>query len=286
MITCNLGLNQRAVLRYGGQIGFGLLLGCVSMGGIAQNQPPSFGGNQTSVQYQPNQYCPANTVVEIPQGAPNATLYRDSVCIREQLRPYQADDQPATVRYYAHKANAWLAYAYHEASEHSPTAAGADAMNRAVTLLSALKNNHSELLAVDSVLPATSGVGRPDLWADILAVKHSPAFARVTVLPKIVADSEVKLIWSQAENCERGWRHANEHFAAADRWVTAAYLTAWNALDADQQAALKATREAYFAQLLPLSQSSDANATATKQRFWHVQQRPSSSCQGTILPAL
>ncbi|WP_290003381.1 hypothetical protein [Faucicola atlantae] len=89
MITCNLGLNQRAVLRYGGQIGFGLLLGCVSMGGIAQNQPPSFGGNQTSVQYQPNQYCPANTVVEIPQGTPNATLYRDSVCIREQLRPYQ-----------------------------------------------------------------------------------------------------------------------------------------------------------------------------------------------------
>lgn len=284
MITCNLGLNQRAVLRCGGQIGFGLLLGCVSMGGMAQNQPPSLGDNQTLMQYRPNQYCPAKTVVEIPQGAPNATLYRDSVCIREQLRPYQADDQPATVRYYAHKANAWLAYAYHEASEHSPTAAGADAMNRAVTLLSALKNNHSAPLAIDGVLPATSGVGRPDLWADILAVKHSPAFARVTVLPKIVADSEVKLIWSQAENCERGWRHANEHFAAADRWVAAAYLTAWNALDADQQTALKATREAYFAQLLPLSQSSAANAKATKQRFWHMQQH--SSCQGRILPAL
>lgn len=282
MTAFNIVQHRLSVLRRGIPMGLGIALGCLSGGSMAQTQPPALSDEPTLVRYQPNQYCPANTVVDIPRGVANKTLYRDSVCIREQLRPYQATSQPAKVRYAAHKANAWLAYAYHEASEHSPTPAGTDAMHRAVTLLAALQNNHSDPIAFNTVIPGTSGIARPDLWADILAVKHSPAFANVDVLPKMVADSEVKLIWSEAENCERGWRHANEHFAAADRWVSAAYLTAWHALDAEQQANLKTTRTAYLAQLAPLS---EPPTERTKTDFWPMPQHR-ASCHGAVLPTL
>ena len=88
-------------------------------------------------------------------------------------------------------------------------------------------------------IPPTSGLQRPDLWASLLTIKQTPAF---TPLVKTVADSEVKLIWAEAEFCEFGWRHSREHYNTVDRWVATAELTALNTSGVDKQSfnALKA----------------------------------------------
>lgn len=212
--------------------------------------------------YQPNHYCTAGIKPIIPKGTANKQLVADISCINQQLKAYQAEDQPTNIRYQAYKAQAWLSYIAHEDSEKSLTKAGRYALMEALSIFHALKNNQAEQLPINSDIPPTSGLKRPDLWAALLTIKQTPAFDK---LPKDIAYSEVKLIWAEAEFCEFGWRHSREHFSAADRWAKAALTTALNQEDIDKTQ-FNALKQEFYAKLSPL---------ASDNRM----------CRGAVLPA-
>ncbi len=216
------------------------------------------------VNYQAGTYCRSDSDAIIPKGTQHTHFVADIACIRQQLQPYQADSQSTHTRFQAYKANAWLSYVAHEDNEASLTKAGHYALSEALSILEALKTNQVDKLPLTADIPPTSGLQRPDLWATLLTIKQTPAFAP---LVKAVADSEVKLIWAEAEFCEFGWRHSREHYSAADRWVSAAQLTAINTQGVDK-ADFDGLKRQYLARLMPLA-GTDASHTL---------------CRGTALP--
>lgn len=215
-------------------------------------------------QYKPGAYCSSDTKAVIAKGTQNKAFVADVFCIREQLQPYQAEHQPINTRFQAYKADAWLSYVGHEDSEASLTKAGHYALNEALSILEALKTNQVDKLPLTADIPPTSGLQRPDLWASLLTIKQTPAF---TPLVKTVADSEVKLIWAEAEFCEFGWRHSREHYSAADRWVSAAELTALNTAGVDKQA-FSDIKSQYLALTKSLAATENSK----------------DSCRGAVLP--
>jgi len=138
------------------------------------------------------------------------------------------------------------------------------ALAEALSIVEALKTNQVDKLPLTADIPPTSGLQRPDLWASLLTIKQTPAF---TPLVKTVADSEVKLIWAEAEFCEFGWRHSREHYNTVDRWVSTAELTTLNTSGVDKQS-FDALKTQYLARLKPLA--------ATKNS--------KESCRGAVLP--
>lgn len=219
------------------------------------------------IQYKPGAYCSTDTKAVIPviaKGTQNKAFVADVFCIREQLQPYQAEHQPINTRFQAYKADAWLSYVAHERNEASLTKASRYALAEALSIVEALKTNQVDKLPLTADIPPTSGLQRPDLWASLLTIKQTPAF---TPLVKTVADSEVKLIWAEAEFCEFGWRHSREHYNTVDRWVATAELTALNASSVDKQS-FNALKTQYLTRLKPL--------TATKNS--------KESCRGAVLP--
>lgn len=215
-------------------------------------------------QYKPGAYCSTDTKAVIAKGTQNKAFAADVFCIREQLQPYQAEHQPINTRFQAYKADAWLSYVAHERNEASLTKASRYALAEALSIVEALKTNQVDKLPLTADIPPTSGLQRPDLWASLLTIKQTPAF---TPLVKTVADSEVKLIWAEAEFCEFGWRHSREHYNTVDRWVATAELTALNASGVDKQS-FNALKTQYLARLKPLA--------ATKNS--------KESCRGAVLP--
>lgn len=215
-------------------------------------------------QYKPGAYCSNDTKAVIAKGTQNKAFVADVFCIREQLQPYQAEHQPINTRFQAYKADAWLSYVAHERNEASLTKASRYALAEALSIVEALKTNQVDKLPLTADIPPTSGLQRPDLWASLLTIKQTPAF---TPLVKTVADSEVKLIWAEAEFCEFGWRHSREHYNTVDRWVATAELTALNASGVDKQS-FNALKTQYLARLKPLA--------ATKNS--------KESCRGAVLP--
>jgi len=160
-------------------------------------------------------------------------------CMMSELKSYQQANLSPTVQYTAFKAQAWLSYAQAEASESnlSPASpASLDAWQQGVSLLQALRNQQADLLMHSANIPNYSTLLRPDLWAILLTLKQNGAAA---VAPRELAFSEVKLIWAAAEQCEADWRHAREHFDAAERWLNQA-KTAYVANDAAKLATLQA----------------------------------------------
>ena len=152
----------------------------------------------------------------------------------------------------------------HERNEASLTKASRYALAEALSIVEALKTNQVDKLPLTADIPPTSGLQRPDLWASLLTIKQTPAF---TPLVKTVADSEVKLIWAEAEFCEFGWRHSREHYNTVDRWVATAELTALNTSGVDKQS-FNTLKTQYLARLKPL--------VATKNS--------KESCRGAVLP--
>lgn len=210
------------------------LLSLIVMTGLAANTSNAALASQVfPVKYHAGQYCPSDMKAFVPKGTAHKNFVADISCMRQQLQAYQAESLPTHMRFQAYKANAWLSYVGHEDSEASLTKAGHYALNEALSILEALKTNQVDKLPLTADIPPTSGLQRPDLWASLLTIKQTPAFA---TLVKAVADSEVKLIWAEAEFCEFGWRHSREHYSAADRWVSAAELTALNTAGVDKQA--------------------------------------------------
>lgn len=218
-------------------------------------------------QYKPGAYCSSDTEAVVPviaKGTQNKAFVADVFCIREQLQPYQAEHQPINTRFQAYKADAWLSYVAHERNEASLTKASRYALAEALSILEALKTNQVDKLPLTADIPPTSGLQRPDLWASLLTIKQTPAFA---TLVKTVADSEVKLIWAEAEFCEFGWRHSREHYSAADRWVSAAELTALNTAGVNKQA-FSDIKSQYLALTKPLAATENSK----------------DSCRGAALP--
>jgi len=218
-------------------------------------------------QYKPGAYCSSDTEAVVPviaKGTQNKAFVADVFCIREQLKPYQAEHQPINTRFQAYKADAWLSYVAHERNEASLTKASRYALAEALSIVEALKTNQVDKLPLTADIPPTSGLQRPDLWASLLTIKQTPAF---TPLVKTVADSEVKLIWAEAEFCEFGWRHSREHYNTVDRWVATAELTALNTSGVDKQS-FNTLKTQYLARLKPL--------VATKNS--------KESCRGAVLP--
>ena len=215
-------------------------------------------------QYKPGAYCSTDTKAVIAKGTQNKAFVADVFCIREQLQSYQAEQQPINIRFQAYKADAWLSYVAHERNEASLTKASRYALAEALSIVEALKTNQVDKLPLTADIPPTSGLQRPDLWASLLTIKQTPAF---TPLVKTVADSEVKLIWAEAEFCEFGWRHSREHYNTVDRWVATAELTALNTSGVDKQS-FNTLKTQYLARLKPL--------VATKNS--------KESCRGAVLP--
>lgn len=215
-------------------------------------------------QYKPGAYCSTDTKAVIAKGTQNKTFVADVFCMREQLQPYQAEHQPINTRFQAYKADAWLSYVAHERNEASLTKASRYALAEALSIVEALKTNQADKLPLIADIPPTSGLQRHDLWASLLTIKQTPAF---TPLVKTVADSEVKLIWAEAEFCEFGWRHSREHYNTVDRWVATAELTALNTSSVDKQS-FNTLKTQYLARLKPLA--------ATKNS--------KESCRGAVLP--
>ena len=218
-------------------------------------------------QYKAGAYCSSDTKAVAPviaKGTQNKAFVADVFCIRQQLQSYQAEHQPINTRFQAYKADAWLSYVAHERNEASLTKASRYALAEALSIVEALKTNQVDKLPLTADIPPTSGLQRPDLWASLLTIKQTPAFAP---LVKTVADSEVKLIWAEAEFCEFGWRHSREHYSAADRWVATAELTALNTSGVDKQS-FNTLKTQYLARLKPLVATKDSK----------------ESCRGAVLP--
>lgn len=117
-------------------------------------------------------------------------------------------------RYQAYKGQMWLSYARHEISEGSLSSAGQEAWQQAQGIAQALQQRQPLPLATPVL--SVSQVMRRDLWQQIEYFKQQGALERA---PEPLAQAEVMLVWAAAEYCELGWRHAREHFQAAERAV-------------------------------------------------------------------
>ena len=178
--------------------------------------------NQIAPNYKPNTYCTNAIEKQTSHPEHESVLRHDIDCMFTALKPYQQTQSVSSQAhnidnnsaYFAYKAQAWLAYAYSEDSEKSLTSAGAYALNEGLNILTKLQDNKAEQLALTTDIPPTSAIMRPDLWASLVALKKSDAIADN---PRKLAFAEVQLVWAAAEYCERGWRHSNEHFWAAQR---------------------------------------------------------------------
>jgi len=171
-------------------------------------------------------------------------------CMMSELKSYQQADLSPTIQYTAFKAQAWLSYAQAEASESSLSPAGPaslDAWQQGVSLLQALRNHQADSLLDSATIPEYATLLRPDLWATLLTLRQNGATA---VAPRELAFSEVKLIWAAAEQCEADWRHAREHFDAAERWLNQA-KTAYVANDGAKLATLQAAVARLQTELTP-----------------------------------
>ena len=131
--------------------------------------------------------------------------------LSQQLQPYQQVSDAQT-RYQASKAQIWLSYAKNEFSERSLTTAGREALAQGRQI--AEKLAQKQPLSLTTPILTVSQVMRRDLWWQVEYFKQSGALEKA---PEQLAHAEVMLVWAAAEYCELGWRHAREHFDAAEQ---------------------------------------------------------------------
>lgn len=179
---------------------------------------------------------------------------RAIACMQLQLKPYQLATMSARQQYFAYKAQAWLNYANHEDSINSAIDAGNYAFNDAVAIFQALKSNSEDDLPLITDIPQTSALMRPDLWANISALKDSGAIANA---PRELAFSEVSLVWAAADHCEHGFRSSSPHFRMADRWLEQAREAFVNANDDAASVAMQQLAVSYYKQYQSLDPSDD-----------------------------
>ncbi|UJA02646.1 hypothetical protein [Acinetobacter johnsonii] len=118
------------------------------------------------------------------------------------------------LRYHAYKAKMWLSYAKSEISAQGLSHAGQEALQHAQILVDGF--NQPAQLSLTTPVLSMAQVMRRDLWVQLECLKGQGA---IHVAPERLAQAEVTLVWAAAEYCELGWRHAREHFQAAERTI-------------------------------------------------------------------
>lgn len=118
------------------------------------------------------------------------------------------------LRYHAYKAKMWLSYAKSEISVQRLSRAGQEALQQAQILVDGF--NQPAQLSLTTPILSIAQVMRRDLWVQLEYLKGMGA---IHVASERLAKAEVTLVWAAAEYCELGWRHAREHFQAAERTI-------------------------------------------------------------------
>ena len=118
------------------------------------------------------------------------------------------------LRYHAYKAKMWLSYAKSEISVQGLSSAGQEALQQAQILVDGF--NQPAQLSLTTPILSIAQVMRRDLWVQLEYLKGMGA---IHVASERLAKAEVTLVWAAAEYCELGWRHAREHFQAAERTI-------------------------------------------------------------------
>ncbi len=118
------------------------------------------------------------------------------------------------LRYHAYKAKMWLSYAKSEISVQGLSSAGQEALQQAQILVDGF--NQPAQLSLTTPVLSMAQVMRRDLWVQLEYLKGLGA---IHVAPERLAKAEVTLVCAAAEYCELGWRHAREHFQAAERTI-------------------------------------------------------------------
>ena len=142
------------------------------------------------------------------QQRPSAVQIDELAAVLEQ----QYQQSAGQARYQAYKGKMWLSYAQNERSEGSLTSAGQQAWQQAKAITEGLQQHQA--LSFTTPILSVSQVMRRDLWQQIEYLKQHGAIDKA---PESLAHAEVMLVWAAAEYCELGWRHANEHFHAAEQ---------------------------------------------------------------------
>ena len=211
----------------------------------------------------PSQAAPDSTVNRMPTAtctsvntAPDTIIYNRQTlaCLSAQLRDYQSRSLTPLQQYFAYKAQAWLTYARFEYGISSESDAGAQALHAGHLLIQALLNSDAENVALITDIPTSSALMRPDLWAQLSALKDS---GNVTITPREMALSEVALIWAAADHCEHSWRQSSPQFRMAERWLAQARVAYINNHDSSINAALEDSINNYYQQYAPLDAVDD-----------------------------
>lgn len=126
--------------------------------------------------------------------------------------------------YYLVKAQAWLDFAMHEYYENDRTQVIENALAEAYILITQMEAANNQISMDTKVIPESVRL-REDLWRIAAELKSHQGFA-CAAAP--LAEMEVRLVWAGHENKELGWRHAREHFAAAERLAKRAQKLADN----------------------------------------------------------
>lgn len=126
--------------------------------------------------------------------------------------------------YYLVKAQAWLDFAMHEYYENDRTPVIENALAQAYLLIKQMEAADSQI-SMDTIIIPESVRLREDLWKIAAQLKQHQGFA-CAAAP--IAEMEVRLVWAGHEHQELGWRHAREHFAAAERLAKKAQKLADN----------------------------------------------------------
>ena len=115
--------------------------------------------------------------------------------------------------YYLVKAQAWLDFAYHEYYENDRSQVIEQAIGQSAWLVGQMETAVANITLDTPVIEQSQRL-REDLWTIAADMKRHQGFA-CAAAP--LAEMEVRLVWAGHENKELGWRHAREHFAAAER---------------------------------------------------------------------
>ncbi len=115
--------------------------------------------------------------------------------------------------YYLVKAQSWLDFAMSEYYENDRTSVIDEALFQAQDLIERMEQADNNITLDTTVINQSQRL-REDLWIIAGELKQHRGFV-CAAAP--IAEMEVRLVWAGHENKELGWRHAREHFAAAER---------------------------------------------------------------------
>ena len=171
-------------------------------------------------------------VVEETLSTPQQARISDVVIGRDLTVLKTAQDRIAKLNnngveaenYYLVKAQAWLDFAMHEYYENDRTQVIENALAEAYVLITQMEAASNQISMDTKVIPESVRL-REDLWTIAGELKQHRGFVCASAP---IAEMEVRLVWAGHENKELGWRHAREHFAAAERLAKQAQKLADN----------------------------------------------------------